>query len=345
MEIIKKILVLMVSCVCVLNCNQVFAFDQGTEIFDYSFVNDDNWKNLPREERLNSCQIPEEILKEMDTNTLFKIVLECPFTVDVYAFNTFDEGLERLCEEYNGMKELLNRNDFDQALLDTILTTKSDSNPDNVFKNNFISTIFSTNKVLKTINMSNIDLFKETIDTKKQELDKNEKIYSNTTSQMNLIEDKISSDLIKISVYATSTVKTPKGTSVSVINNSGISDFSSAEKTSINNQTKKAYPSAILVSGASKKYNCHSYSWYSQSTSNSYWMNDPSAYMTDGSYKKTGLVKGNKVYSKTDNHTAIVDSISNSYTIYISKWGTAGVYRYYPQESPYTKGMATFWGR
>ena len=40
---------------------------------------------------------------------------------------------------------------------------------------------------------------------------------------------------------------------------------------------------ATRIAPSSSKYNCHSYAWYMQSTSNPYWMNDPSSYYTDWS--------------------------------------------------------------
>ena len=61
------------------------------------------------------------------------------------------------------------------------------------------------------------------------------------------------------------TVKTPKGTSVSVMIRTP--DFSSGEITVINASTALAYPQAELQRNPTVKYNCHSYAWYSQSTS------------------------------------------------------------------------------
>ena len=64
------------------------------------------------------------------------------------------------------------------------------------------------------------------------------------------------------------------------------------------------YYTASVERTATTNYNCHSYAWYSTSSSNTYWMNDPSAYMTDGSYtKRTGNITvnsiGDRIYYST----------------------------------------------
>ena len=108
---------------------------------------------------------------------------------------------------------------------------------------------------------------------------------------------------------------------------------------------------------ATCRFNCHSYAWYSQDTSsNQYWMNDPSLYYTDGSYDEvTTPAIGDIICYFDDNgtpnntaddsnlHSGIVVSILSGFSqnlagIYIveSKWGAAGVYRHNGYECPYT---------
>ncbi len=54
----------------------------------------------------------------------------------------------------------------------------------------------------------------------------------------------------------------------------------------LNNYCETHYPNAILVDDASKVYNCHSFAWHQQSSSNRYWICAPHqyTYWTDGSY-------------------------------------------------------------
>ncbi|WP_442256788.1 hypothetical protein [Vagococcus salmoninarum] len=57
------------------------------------------------------------------------------------------------------------------------------------------------------------------------------------------------------------------------------------------------YPKTSRLTSATKLFNCHSYAWYSSNTStNKYWLNAPTKYISDGSYKKqTGFKNGRKL--------------------------------------------------
>jgi hypothetical protein len=147
--------------------------------------------------------------------------------------------------------------------------------------------------------------------------------------------------------YTASSVKTPKGSTVATLVLKSGMDLTSSQRTQYNNEVKKAYPSATRIAEPTRKYNCHSYAWHSQSTSNGHWMVDPRKYWTDGSYtlKATsaytntmpaaGKIPGYKVvyYHPTDgyHHSAVVYSS----TLLTSKWGQGGLYRHKPAESPY----------
>lgn len=86
------------------------------------------------------------------------------------------------------------------------------------------------------------------------------------------------------------------------------------------------------VSSASSKCNCRSYAWYSTSTSNVYWINDPSpiysntTYWTEWRIPLRNLVSGDRITFRSGSsllHSAIV----NSSTQCTSKLGHYGVYK------------------
>ena len=109
------------------------------------------------------------------------------------------------------------------------------------------------------------------------------------------------------------------------------------------------YPNATVVSSINPKYNCHSYAWYSTSTSNSWWIEDPTPYLTDGSYnKKSGAAVGYKAawpgvspFPSIPSHSAIVYTMGGSIK-YISKWGFNGVFIHSASDCPYS-GTITYW--
>lgn len=141
----------------------------------------------------------------------------------------------------------------------------------------------------------------------------------------------------------TTTVKTPNGTSVEVLLRSP--DFTTEEKKSMDAEIKSLYPNAIKLRTASIKYNCHSYAWYSQSSNNKYWMNDPSAYMTDGSYTRAlRMITGLKGCTFSKTHSVIVSKVDGMEVSKVkSKWGAYGLYEHHPNYSPYIDPVIAYY--
>lgn len=162
------------------------------------------------------------------------------------------------------------------------------------------------------------------------------------------------------SLYPASTgITTPNGSSVAYETRTcshSNADYHSA----LDAQTVKAY-GVTLISGGTCKYNCHSYAWYSQSTSNSYWINNPSVYMTDGSYSRvmsgttssSGLAaaNGDRVYYASNTHSAILSSSATGEPIATrtvkSKWGSLGVFSHTVSNVPssYDTSSVSCWHR
>jgi hypothetical protein len=116
------------------------------------------------------------------------------------------------------------------------------------------------------------------------------------------------------------TVSTPKGTKVPVYVISTLEEMSAVEINAWNAKTKAAYPKATFISSSTRKYNCHSYAWYWQSSANNAWMSSPKSYWTDGSYLgycSATPPSGSKVNYPNGDHSAI--SLGGGYVQ--SKWG------------------------
>ncbi len=79
---------------------------------------DDSWKEIKRfDEMLDVCQIDQSRLVKMSTNELFDAVLNYPLLVNVFLYDTIKEGIENVKKQFNGMSELLQREDFEKILL------------------------------------------------------------------------------------------------------------------------------------------------------------------------------------------------------------------------------------
>ena len=101
----------------------------------------------------------------------------------------------------------------------------------------------------------------------------------------------------------------------------------------------KMYPSASLVRGPNPSYNCHSYAWYSTSSTNNAWMDDPSMYMEDGSYERTTAAVGcNVAYKRTDGecfHSGKIVATTGGPVTVRSKWGPLGLFTHAINDCPY----------
>ena len=137
------------------------------------------------------------------------------------------------------------------------------------------------------------------------------------------------------------TVSTPRGSSVAVTVMT--SELSSATITSYNNYVASNYPSATRETNASRKYNCHSYAWYSSSTSNDRWMNSPgdNQYWNDGSYTHWHppyiWFSDMKLSWGQDDHSGRWVGTGGSVR---SKWGQLPRMYHAPAYTPYNEGSA-----
>ena len=128
-------------------------------------------------------------------------------------------------------------------------------------------------------------------------------------------------------------VYTPNGTAVTCLSYG--ETLTAADKTRIKNENLSECPGAIVLADPTTNYNCHSYAWYLQSTSNIVWMPSPTEYMTDGSYRYVGTyptAAGQKVFYPATNHSAVVVNTSGTLR---SKWGRGCLMQHSWENSPY----------
>ena len=66
------------------------------------------WKELTtHDEMLEVLQIPVEVLKKMTTKDLAQTCLNDPLFPDIWAFNSLQDGMERVIAGFNGLQEFL----------------------------------------------------------------------------------------------------------------------------------------------------------------------------------------------------------------------------------------------
>jgi hypothetical protein len=228
------------------------------------------------------------------------------------------------------------------------------SDYENITTNVFIETLLVQDDVVNDLDKEELDVLANEAAEKANEKEQSD-VYSAyeytmyETAEKNGNIDKLgnvetSDSESNDELYGSDTiayVKTPNGSKVTVF----IRKYNASEVASAYAYTIGHYPKAIINSSATTNYNCHSYAWFSQSTSNIYWMNNPGIYMGDGSYKKVGTsptaVKQKVCYTQYPLvnpcvHSGIVYSISGSTVKLRSKWGAGPLVIHTVSYSPYS---------
>ncbi len=67
-------------------------------------------------EKTEACQIPENLLLTISTKDLLDICLQYPLLYDIYAFNSYTDGCNKLFRDFNGIRELFRRKDLTSIL-------------------------------------------------------------------------------------------------------------------------------------------------------------------------------------------------------------------------------------
>jgi hypothetical protein len=141
-------------------------------------------------------------------------------------------------------------------------------------------------------------------------------------------------------------VYTPNGTPVWVIVRTW--ELTSDVIAAYNSWVETHYPAATREANASRRYNCHSYAWYSQSTNNIRWMNAPEQkkYWQDGSYGyRSWQSPGFRIDYANDDHSAIVAYSPTAPYMFRSKWGELPRMYHAPGYAPYNSSALYSYAR
>lgn len=327
------------------------AYVHATYAFDKSNVKDDyeykitsesvEWKAFrSHDEMVAACQIADNEIKEMSTDMLVSAYLNYPLLGDMYAYSTIEAGFTALRKQCNALDELLKREDIGEALLSRYknielcdLNSSNDVSFNDFFAPSALEILAAQPEIINNTDYITFAAINDAIYEKCSA--KSTEVYGATKSlyysilseidETNIdysyerISDALTANRTSYSAVSSSdfnwtyTVKTPKNSSVTVGKLKSGKELTSSEITQYKNYVSSNYPGATYIATPTKKYNCHSYAWYSQSTSNSYWMNDPSKYMSDGSYEKAGYKVGNIIYY-TGEHSGVVTNAKVGYS-------------------------------
>jgi hypothetical protein len=296
------------------------TLDEG-EFYVYPITVESNWFDFTVLEKVEMLQINESYLSEFTDEQLVHAIADYPYLVDIYAYESMEEGLQIFSEYCSAYSELLKRDNGYEAFVKygNELVASYKNNPREDGRTDFVS--MAILDIIDTLSIEQTDMIMTTSDEPTTPIGTSVpyRVYSenHTTTYHALADNEI------VSTYG-----------------------------------------VTLVRNGSCKYNCHSYAWYSTSSSNSYWISDPTIYTTDGSYTRKfigsvsssiyscGLSTNDKILYASNTHSALfVDNPLNGAPLANltaqSKWGQLGVFKHYVTNVPagYDYSSVTIWHR
>lgn len=311
--------------------------------FEYSLKPGmEEWGQLNHGERVLASQIPEEVLNQMSTDELVTAVLDYPCFIDMIFYNTYQDGFEAVRDNFNGLQELLSRKDSGDYLMEAYRNVNlprilSISDDNEKFEESlevlYLETILAQPEITEILSTESLEELESLVE-KNYEIQVTNEDETASLSYSGYYESIAEQQGIELYDY-TSTVKTPNGSSVSVIVRTG-TDTAYNNRAAIKNIIEANYPGASVVGDATIKYNCHAYAWAGNTT---VWMNDPSKYWSDGSYSlkasNSPTATGQKAYypGSGNEHSGNVIRLSGNQIR--SKWGEQSVVEHSVSNCPY----------
>lgn len=142
-----------------------FSYAQiRTNPYDFPFKPSSNeWSSLKSyEDKRKACQIPDSVLKSINTIALVETYLAYPLLGDLMVFRTPQEGFNKLKINFNGVAEMLLRNDIGVTLLKKYNSMKAmllEGSPnfsrgEYSFKMQAIEILFSQIEILRSLNVT-----------------------------------------------------------------------------------------------------------------------------------------------------------------------------------------------
>lgn len=307
-------------------------------------------------EIVSAMQIPVDILKSMPTSELVKTCLDYPLYPDIVFYDSLQKGMDALIAQFNGLRELMNRQDAGVELLKVYCTTypqdfdaslPSDRIGAFTMKISFLELLLGQEPVLENLHIKQrAALLEESVrklETKLNYPDIYGRISIDATvmAGFRLMADEKIGELSRElgpggrlqelyqqvvgSEPLSSGIYTPCGTEVPGTITAGIAALTGYEKSFIQSYIPISYPSATIVGDADPAYNCHGYGWHmSRESVYGPWSEKVSIqtsqpkdyYVTDGSYKTGGTTV---VISYTIDHSAIPEGTSVIYDMVTPK--------------------------
>jgi hypothetical protein len=267
--------------------------------------------------------------------------------VNLLAFDDLNLAFASLLEQFNGLQELVSRDDAAVALQNVIDTINSDGKMDaDEIQPEYLPLVTKYGRAMLILAMINKEINRNDVSYTMLSQNKNKSVplgFSKQLSSPILIKARDSFSFVLLSNPGS--ITTPGGASVTVFYNVTWADQAASYNqmfntsytaTSFYNQcitdhsnVTSVYQNVTVISGISPVYNCHNYAWNTSSPSGA-WMNDPSPYWgANVGYSSISMAQvGCKIVYAGVSHSGKITGtpvIGAPQTWVRSKWGPLGV--------------------
>ena len=171
----------------------VYAVGQQiqSDAYDFPFKRGGGeWNNLESyQAKRDACQVPESVLSSMSTKGLIETYLNYPLLGDLMVFHTLQDGIGKLEENFNGARELLQRDDVGTALVEkyeSMNPTAIEADWSLIDKGEYsfkiiaIEVLLSQEKVLSSLSQADRKDLVKLANDKLEDKQKNQEVYGHT---------------------------------------------------------------------------------------------------------------------------------------------------------------------
>ena len=346
--LLSAILSACVSDLCYEETPMIKSFDYAysDEAFDYVYTKDTTkWNDTAGlKERLEKCDMPESEVKMKTTGALVKSIINYPMNYLVLFYNDPEEAISIVIKNSAVHRELLQREDAGDKLLEYYREMDIDELP---HANIMFFEAFLASEHVEPLLKTEITELSVIVSEKLKKRLSEKKTYS-MHSMKSLLElgeyCGFNYDVRTIqggefigftTIYTPLSHQTLEGIIYNELSDEDIDDY--------DQYIRNEFPNATILAPASARYNCHSYAWHNQSTSNNVWLRawntsglfQLDKYWTNDLYEEMyAPYYATKVYYQDGDHSAVVSSPGQ----YISKWGPGPLIKHAPSYCPYDTG-------
>lgn len=120
------VIIVVVSILCTISVaakidDMWFQENENADVYIFPITpleNPDEWKVLESyEEMVEITQVPDEVLAKISTKGLIETCFNYPLFSNIFAYNSYNQGLDTLNAQFNGFQELYTRKDRAKELI------------------------------------------------------------------------------------------------------------------------------------------------------------------------------------------------------------------------------------